>query len=605
MKQYFLLTAFILFILFPATGSAASVTKVVITTNEPAVGAKQSFKASVPETASTEIYEVHWFGEFENGRFVQGNNYTMTVKLRIKASSKNIFAPAPKINATINGHKAIVVNGEYKTISVKYTWKELGGPNPNNPKTKLKTKLAEIAAAYTATNTDDDKVLLKYLKSKLPSAEIWSTGGSYKYTRKVPSETTDGKIIVPIGIKYDGVTLNNYNFTVVLPALSKSPVAAKLSADMVLMKTALKNLIASSQTTGDDVLAVVNAAAVNGTKAVWDKNYKYNAPTANVQGSIDGNIIIVLGDNKDFFHAHKTLPIAGTIADAAIDADFGALSKALHNHVVSNRTTQQELKNIANAAINNGSKLTLTGFTKTDATFDNKGKIVLSFELELDGAKRSPRISMTLSKLRPELPKDISVIQDEWELLRLTNKERYKAGAGTLVMVAPLQDAGDIRSKEIVVVIRKDHLRPDGRSYRTAIDPSFNNGRNCSENCLYGVTTPAQAIKVWMNSDGHKKNMLNTKWCFFGCSMTEAKGKEHWVQLFSDGREILEAKTNTGSNHFATLTDMEEAYLICYTGEGLKAYVPLDADYMVKNGNQYTIHLRGKSVTVTVGSNGD
>ena len=48
---------------------------------------------------------------------------------------------------------------------------------------------------------------------------------------------------------------------------------------------------------------------------------------------------------------------------------------------------------------------------------------------------------------------------------------------------------------------------------------------------------------------------------------------------------------------------MEEAYLICTTGEGLKAYVPLDADYMVKNGNQYKIHLGNISVTLYVGDN--
>ena len=75
--------------------------------------------------------------------------------------------------------------------------------------------------------------------------------------------------------------------------------------------------------------------------------------------------------------------------------------------------------------------------------------------------------------------------------------------------------------------------------------------------------------------------------------------------MFSDGSGVIDAETNTGSLKFDTLTELEMAYLICTTGEGLKAYIPLDADYMVKNGNQYTIHLRGKSVTVTVGSNSD
>ena len=601
MKRYILLLACFISILVSLGASAANVTKVVITTREPMVGEKQSFQASVPETASTQVYEVHWSGEFENGRFVQGNNYTMTVRLRIKASSSNVFAPASKINATINGHKGKVsVVREYKAISVKYTWKELGGPNPNNPKTKLRTRLAEIAAAYTARNTDNDKVLMNHLREQLPGAQIWSTGGSYSYTRKVPSETVDGNITVSIGITYEGVTLDNYNFSVLLPALNKSPEAAKLQADMNLMKTALKNLMVTAQTTGDDVLAAVNAAAVNGTKATWDKDYKYSAPTAVIQGSIDGDIILALGDKRDYFHAHKTLPINGSVADAAIDADFSALSKALHNHSVNNSTTQEELVNLATSALRNGSKLTFAGFTKTEATYDNEGKIVINFELELEDARRSPRISMRLSKLRPKLPADISVNNDEWEVLRLTNKERYKAGAGTLVMVAPLQDAGDIRSKEIVIVMRRDHLRPDGQPYHTAIEKSFAGSRYLSENCAKNAT-PALAVKDWMNSDGHRKNMLNTQWCYFGCGMTEEGGTKNWVQMFSTGNGVIDAETNTGSYHFDTVADMEEAHLICYLGEGIKAYVPLDEDYMVKNGNQYTIHLMGKSVTVTVG----
>ena len=591
MKRYILLLACFISILVSLGASAANVTKVVITTREPMVGEKQSFQASVPETASTQVYEVHWSGEFENGRFVQGNNYTMTVRLRIKASSSNVFAPASKINATINGHKGKVsVVREYKAISVKYTWKELGGPNPNNPKTKLRTRLAEIAAAYTARNTDNDKVLMNHLREQLPGAQIWSTGGSYSYTRKVPSETVDGNITVSIGITYEGVTLDNYNFSVLLPALNKSPEAAKLQADMNLMKTALKNLMVTAQTTGDDVLAAVNAAAVNGTKATWDKDYKYSAPTANIQGSIDGDIILALGDKRDYFHAHKTLPINGSVADAAIDADFSALSKALHNHSVNNSTTQEELVNLATSALRNGSKLTFAGFTKTEATYDNDGKIVINFELELEDARRSPRISMRLSKLRPKLPADISVNNDEWEVLRLTNKERYKAGAGTLVMVAPLQDAGDIRSKEIVIVMRRDHLRPDGQPYYTAIEKSFAKGRFVSENCAKNAT-PSLAIKAWMNSDGHRKNMLDTQWCYFGCGMTEEGGNKNWVQMFSTGNGVIDAETNTGSYHLDKVADMEDAHLICYLGEGIKAYVPLDEDYGQER----------KSVTITVG----
>ena len=126
MKKLF--TFCLLSVLFAITAAAAYVTKVTITAVEPAVGEKMSFKASVPETASTEVYEVHWAGEFDNERFVQGNDYTITVKLRIKASSSNNFAASSQINATINGKKAQVTGTsdvntpKEKTITVKYTW---------------------------------------------------------------------------------------------------------------------------------------------------------------------------------------------------------------------------------------------------------------------------------------------------------------------------------------------------------------------------------------------------------------------------------------------------------------------------------------------------
>ena len=153
MRRYFTSILCLLALLMPLMALAANVTKVVITAVEPAVGKKCSFKASVPETASSEVYAVHWHGELDNGAFIQGNDYTMTVKLRIKAGSPNIFSTSGNINATINGKRARVTFSRERELTVKYTWKELGGPNPNTPKTILKSKLKEIAAAYSLRGT--------------------------------------------------------------------------------------------------------------------------------------------------------------------------------------------------------------------------------------------------------------------------------------------------------------------------------------------------------------------------------------------------------------------------------------------------------------------
>ena len=134
MKRSILFLIYLLSALLPITATAAKVTKVVITATEPKVGEKKSFKASVPNTASTEVYEVHWSGEFEDGKFVQGNDYTMSVLLRIKEGSSNIFGASSKINATINGVKARVTSTTKTTITVKYTWESWVAKTPTTPR---------------------------------------------------------------------------------------------------------------------------------------------------------------------------------------------------------------------------------------------------------------------------------------------------------------------------------------------------------------------------------------------------------------------------------------------------------------------------------------
>lgn len=607
MKKFFI--ASLLSLLFSVTASAAYVTKVTITTAEPKVGEKFSFKASVPETASTEVCNVYWSGEFENGKFVQGNDYTITIKLRIKASSSNIFATSSRINATVNGNKAQVTGSndvnraKESTITVKYTWKTLGGENPNNPKTKLKAKLSALAAEYKANNTTNDKDLLAYLNKKLPDAQIWFAGDAYRYTRRKPTDTQDGHVSMAIGITCDGVTLDKYYFTVSLPATNKSPEAVNLKADMERMKSALQDLLITSKTTGDDVLKAVNAASIHGTKAVWDKNYRYEVPTANIQGSIVGNIIVALGDKRDIISVHKVLPINGSAADAAIDVDVSALSKALRTCGANNSTTEEELLSVANASMKNGTKLTLKSFAKTDATYDKEGKIVMDFELSLKNKTRTTHNVIRMAKLRAKLPFGISVVHDEWEILRLTNIERYKVGVVLLTMVDPLQDAAHIRAKEIVKDCRYDHLRPDGSKFSTAIDPSFIKNRTSGENAFQGKLTPFQAIEGWMKSPGHRANILSAAYSYFGAGVHYVSGYKYLIQLFAAGGGIQQIESSTGSYTFKSVTEMEKAYLICQTGDGIKSYIPLEADYMVKNANQYTIHLKGKSVTVTVEGN--
>ena len=225
----------------------------------------------------------------------------------------------------------------------------------------------------------------------------------------------------------------------------------------------------------------------------------------------------------------------------------------------------------------------------------------MSFVLELNGAKRIPRIPIKISKVKANIPAGISLNHDEWEVLRHSNIQRHNNGLCCVAMIAPLQDACDLRAPELATDFRLDHHRPDGSEFRTAVNPTYIAPDFCMENGHAGSFYPSQAVKSWMNSPQHRVNILTPDHCYFGAGVYHTGGdSKYWVQWFVRGNDIKSIETSTGSDVFKTIYDMEEEYLVCYTKRGIKAYVPLDANCMTKDGNQYTIQLQGISYTVTV-----
>lgn len=114
------------------------------------------------------------------------------------------------------------------------------------------------------------------------------------------------------------------------------------------------------------------------------------------------------------------------------------------------------------------------------------------------------------------------------EILRLVNEERAKAGLSALEYRADAQSAADIRANEIVTVF--DHTRPDGSSCFTVLDGIKKTA--AGENIAEYYQTPAQVMDGWMNSPGHKANILNDKFTGLAVGIAESGGKKYWVQIF-------------------------------------------------------------------------
>lgn len=120
-----------------------------------------------------------------------------------------------------------------------------------------------------------------------------------------------------------------------------------------------------------------------------------------------------------------------------------------------------------------------------------------------------------------------STVSDyQQEVLRLVNVERAKEGLSPLEYYFPGQAAADIRAKEIDT--KFDHERPDGTMCFTALNEQGITYYHAGENIAYGFSTPQEVVNAWMNSPGHRANILSGDFNYIIVGVY----KTGWVQLF-------------------------------------------------------------------------
>jgi len=118
----------------------------------------------------------------------------------------------------------------------------------------------------------------------------------------------------------------------------------------------------------------------------------------------------------------------------------------------------------------------------------------------------------------------------ENEVVTLVNAERARYGLQALSADSGALDAAHIRAKEITKSF--SHTRPDGRSCFTAAADLGVSYRAAGENIAYGYRTPAQVVSGWMNSEGHRKNILSSSFTKIGVGCYEYNGVLYWSQFF-------------------------------------------------------------------------
>lgn len=78
------------------------------------------------------------------------------------------------------------------------------------------------------------------------------------------------------------------------------------------------------------------------------------------------------------------------------------------------------------------------------------------------------------------------------------------------------------------------HTRPDGSSFSTALKEQGVSYRGAGENIAWGQKTPEQVMEGWMNSAGHRANIMNEKYTSLGVGYYQSEtGVNYWTQLFT------------------------------------------------------------------------
>ena len=132
----------------------------------------------------------------------------------------------------------------------------------------------------------------------------------------------------------------------------------------------------------------------------------------------------------------------------------------------------------------------------------------------------------------PEAPDDSDPQGDfAAQVAALVNAARAEYGLPALTVDAKVQQAAQVRARESAQSF--SHTRPDGSSFSTALTEAGVSYTRSGENIAYGQTTPQQVVQAWMDSAGHRANILDASFTHIGVGYAVVDGTAYWAQLFT------------------------------------------------------------------------
>jgi len=281
---------------------------------------------------------------------------------------------------------------------------------------------------------------------------------------------------------------------------------------------------------GDDEITMALGDLVTLIPTIYPRDARMDEPINFT--SEDESVATVTADGRIVATGAGTTIIRGAVGEVSTEIRVTVIVAVRSITVIFNRRVysvgdQAEFsirvnpENATNANVTvsfSGASVTSTG----ENTFrcNEAGEVVITFTAE-NGVSASQTIAVY----------DLTALADE--VHRLTNIERANLGLSQLGRSAPLTQTALVRAREIITLF--SHTRPDGRDCFTAFDENNVQYQLAGENLAAGQRTPSEAVQSWMDSPGHRENIVNTDFGHLGVGVTmDNDGRLYWTQTFTD-----------------------------------------------------------------------
>lgn len=117
-------------------------------------------------------------------------------------------------------------------------------------------------------------------------------------------------------------------------------------------------------------------------------------------------------------------------------------------------------------------------------------------------------------------------------VLAEVNAARAQNGLSALTLDASMNRAAAVRAAELAQSF--SHTRPNGSRGLTALNEAGVSYRTAGENIASGQQSAQAVVSAWMNSSGHRANILSASFGRMGVGQATIGGRTYWVQLFAD-----------------------------------------------------------------------